>query len=317
MRAGRGSRADNEPSARELARAACASSGVRIRTLHDIEELEELAAVFAAVWKAPEDEIPISAHVLRALELAGNYVAAAFASSGEMIGGSVAFAAITTPVELHSHVTGVIPRWTGAGVGFALKLDQRAWALERGITTVVWTFDPLVRRNAALNLAKLGATVTGYLHNVYGRIADELNAGDESDRLLVSWSMVDPGVNRALTCGQRTVVANDLSPAWTMGPPGLSAPSSSHTAGGPLGPLELYPGPGGEPIRALATSPVFRVRVPPDVEAMRSHHRQCALEWRYALRQVMEPVLASGGSVLGLDSEGDYVVTQRLKGGGA
>ncbi len=283
MRAHQGSGDDNSASARGLARAASARSGVSIRTLHDTGELEELAAVFAVVWKAPKDGIPISAHVLRALELAGNYVAAAFDSSGEMIGGSVAFAAVTTPVELHSHVTGVIPRREGAGVGFALKLDQRAWALERGIGRVVWTFDPLVRRNAALNLAKLGASVTSYLHDVYGRLSDELNAGDESDRLFVTWSLDDAGVTRALACGEWLVVADDLSRAATSAPPLVpSAPCPSRATDGPLGPLELYPGPGGEPLRRLAFSPVLRVRVPPDMGAMRSHDRQCALDWRNA-----------------------------------
>jgi len=287
-------------SARGLARAASAKSCVSIRTLHETGELEELATVLGSVWKGPDDELPISAHVLRALDLAGNYVAAAFDSTGEMIGGSVAFAAVTTPVELHSHVTGVISGRARTGVGFALKLDQRAWALERGIDKVVWTFDPLIRRNAVFNLAKLGASVTGYLRNVYGSMADELNAGDESDRLLVRWCLDDEAVNRALSAGERLVVTNE--PALTGDAAGL-------------GPLELYPGRGGEPIRALVPAPVFRVRVPPDIEAMRGRRRQFAQDWRYALREVLASVLASGGTVLGLDSEGDYVVSESLKGG--
>jgi predicted GNAT superfamily acetyltransferase len=283
--------APGAPSARELARAATVKSGVNIRTLHDVEELEQLASVFAAVWRTPEGEIPISAHMLRALELAGSYVAAAFGPSGEMIGGSVAFAAVTTPVELHSHVTGVLGCHAGTAVGLALKLDQRAWALERGITSVVWTFDPLVRRNAVFSLAKLGASVTGYLHNVYGLMSDELNARDESDRLLVTWHLDDAVVKRALACGERLVLARDLAP------------------------LELSPGPRGEPIRALVAEGEFRVRVPHDIEAMRASHRQFAQDWRYALRDVLGTVLASGGAVLGLDSEGDYVVTKRLEEG--
>ena len=45
-------------------------------------------------------------------------------------------------------------------------------------------FDPLVRRNARLNLVRLGADVTDYLPDFYGAMDDAVNAGDRSDRLL-------------------------------------------------------------------------------------------------------------------------------------
>jgi predicted GNAT superfamily acetyltransferase len=55
----------------------------------------------------------------------------------------------------------------------------------------VWTFDPLVRRNAWFNLSVLGARVDGYLVDFYGPIDDAVNAGDETDRLLVTWPVGD------------------------------------------------------------------------------------------------------------------------------
>ena len=77
-------------------------------------------------------------------------------------------------------------------VGYALKLHQRAWALQRGIATITWTFDPLVRRNAYFNLAKLGVRATRYLPNFYGAMQDPINAGDDTDRLLVDWDLASP-----------------------------------------------------------------------------------------------------------------------------
>ena len=56
---------------------------------------------------------------------------------------------------------------------------------------MTWTFDPLVRRNAHFNLAVLGATVDEYLVDFYGPLPDAVNAGDESDRLLVVWPVGD------------------------------------------------------------------------------------------------------------------------------
>jgi predicted GNAT superfamily acetyltransferase len=88
---------------------------------------------------------------------------------------------------LHSHMTAVVPEHAGEGIGFGLKLHQRAWALENGIENITWTFDPLVRRNAWFNLVRLGAQVTGYEVNYYGALGDAINGNDESDRLMMRW----------------------------------------------------------------------------------------------------------------------------------
>ena len=78
-----------------------------------------------------------------------------------------------------------------------MKLHQRAWAADHGLTWVTWTFDPLVRRNAWFNIDVLGAQVHEYLVDFYGPIDDAINAGDESDRLLVAWPAVDDGTPAA------------------------------------------------------------------------------------------------------------------------
>jgi predicted GNAT superfamily acetyltransferase len=90
---------------------------------------------------------------------------------------------------LHSHMTAVISEYAGLGIGYGLKQHQRAWAASRGIETITWTYDPLVRRNAWFNLVRLGAQVTGYEVNYYGALGDAINGNDESDRLMVSWSV--------------------------------------------------------------------------------------------------------------------------------
>ena len=46
----------------------------------------------------------------------------------------------------------------------------------------------MVRRNVKLNIVKLGVDISAYYPNFYGAMPDALNAGDESDRLMVSWS---------------------------------------------------------------------------------------------------------------------------------
>jgi predicted GNAT superfamily acetyltransferase len=73
-----------------------------------------------------------------------------------------------------------------------MKLHQRAWAAERDIEWITWTFDPLVRRNAWFNIAVLGADVHTYLPDFYGTMTDAINAGDASDRLHVEWRVTGP-----------------------------------------------------------------------------------------------------------------------------
>ena len=79
-----------------------------------------------------------------------------------------------------------------------MKLHQREWAAANGLDWIVWTFDPLVRRNAWFNLVVLGADVREYLPSFYGTMSDAINAGDESDRLLVAWDVARRAARRTL-----------------------------------------------------------------------------------------------------------------------
>jgi predicted GNAT superfamily acetyltransferase len=131
----------------------------------------------------------VSVELLTAFSHAGGYVAAAF-DGDRMVGASVGFLADHHDrPALHSHITGVIDSRRHAGIGRAIKLHQRAWAIERGLGWITWTFDPLVRRNAWFNIAILGADVDAYLPSFYGEMTDAINVGDDSDRLLMAWDM--------------------------------------------------------------------------------------------------------------------------------
>ncbi|MBA2607780.1 MAG: GNAT family N-acetyltransferase, partial [Actinobacteria bacterium] len=168
--------------AERAAHAAAARAGVEVAELSSLDHLRAAADLFVEVWGVRADLGPISPDMLRAFAHSGNYVAGARAGSA-LVGASVAFLANAgSGYKLHSHITGVTAAGLSKGVGFALKIHQRAWAIDRGLPVVSWTFDPLVRRNAYFNLTKLGATANRFLVNFYGEMADSLNAGDESDR---------------------------------------------------------------------------------------------------------------------------------------
>jgi predicted GNAT superfamily acetyltransferase len=147
-------------------------------------------AVFAALWG--EGGVP-QVNVFRAIQHAGGYLAVAEVDS-TVVAGSLGFLGRASDGEalLHSHITGVAPGHADRGIGYALKQHQREWCLSRGIERIEWTFDPLVRRNAHFNLNKLGATATAYHADFYGPMDDAINAGDESDRLVATWRLLDP-----------------------------------------------------------------------------------------------------------------------------
>jgi predicted GNAT superfamily acetyltransferase len=97
-------------------------------------------------------------------------------------------------LHVHSHMVAALPDRRHKGVGYALKLAQRADALDRGIDVMRWTFDPMVARNAWFNLGKLGTVADRFFPDFYGEMTDAINAGDRSDRLVARWDLArDPG----------------------------------------------------------------------------------------------------------------------------
>jgi predicted GNAT superfamily acetyltransferase len=171
------------------------ASGIEIRTVSDIADLNRVGEVLQQVWGTSSPLVTLE--LARAIDYSGGYVAAAFAPSGSMVGASVGILARHGDAPaLHSHVTGLLPAARHAGSGRAMKLHQRSWAAACGIDTITWTFDPLVRRNAWFNIAVLGADVEAYLPSFYGEMSDAINAGDDSDRLLVVWSVDAPVPDR-------------------------------------------------------------------------------------------------------------------------
>ena len=182
------------------AEAAADAAGVTVRELAGIEELNATVHLLSDIWGRTGNP-PVTPELLRAFSKAGNYIGGAF-DGEELVGATIAFHSTPEQHSLHSHIAGVSHGLIGRSVGFAMKLHQRAWALDRGIGIIEWTFDPLVARNAYFNIVKLGAAPVEYLPNFYGVMSDVINGDDETDRLLVRWSLTDPVVVGAAATGR-------------------------------------------------------------------------------------------------------------------
>jgi predicted GNAT superfamily acetyltransferase len=155
------------------------------KELFSLEEQNLARGIFDLTW-GMDTGTEITPNLLQAMVQSGSYLSGAFIDN-KIVGAAFAFPATNGGLHLHSHMTAVLPEYRDKGVGYALKIDQWNWAKKQNYSYLSWTFDPLVRRNAKLNIAKLGVDISAYYPNFYGDMPDALNAGDESDRLMVSW----------------------------------------------------------------------------------------------------------------------------------
>lgn len=156
-----------------------------IRELHSLQEQFHARMIFDSVWPAA-NETQITSNLLHAMVHSGSYLVGVF-DGPKIVGACFAFPSIDPDIHLHSHMTAFIEGYRDRGLGTAIKMHQWGWAKEHGYKGITWTFDPLVRRNARFNILKLGADILSYEPNFYGNMADELNNGDESDRIMVRW----------------------------------------------------------------------------------------------------------------------------------
>jgi predicted GNAT superfamily acetyltransferase len=188
----------------DLANTAAAAAGVTLRPLTSLEDADAILRVMIATWGEhqllPREEIV-------ALAESGNVPWGADADD-ETVGYVLGWAGVDPEdgLHLHSHMLAALPDRRHRGVGYALKLAQRAACLDQGIGLVRWTFDPMISRNAWFNLGKLGATADRFRRNFYGEMADSLNAGERSDRLVVRWALDRAPGPRVPPASHETVV---------------------------------------------------------------------------------------------------------------
>jgi predicted GNAT superfamily acetyltransferase len=149
------------------------------------DELDELRDTLRHIW-GPEVVPP--RNLLRGMALGGACLLVA-REDGRPVGFALGFLGWVEGVHLHSHQVGVIPELRAAGVGYALKLAQRAQALRHGVAEMRWTYDPMLYANARFNLVRLGAEMVAFHPHCYGDRHDTFNSGDRTDRVEVSWQL--------------------------------------------------------------------------------------------------------------------------------
>ena len=164
------------------------NSQIQVRRLETLTDQTLGRQIFDQTW-AMDSGTEITPNLLQAMVHSGAYLSGAFIDE-KCVGAAFAFPATTEGLHLHSHMTAVLVKYRDKGIGYSLKIDQWNWAKKNNYKEITWTFDPLVARNAKLNLIKLGVDISAYYPNFYGDMPDALNAGDESDRIMASWKVI-------------------------------------------------------------------------------------------------------------------------------
>lgn len=254
-----------------------------IRLIETPEEMRLVEALQRLVWPGSETDV-VPSHLLLTAIHNGGLVLGAFVGQ-ELVGFAFGFPGFyETPdgprLKHCSHMLGIHPDWRDRGLGFALKRAQWQLVRHQGIDRITWTYDPLLSRNAFLNISRLGAVCNTYRRSEYGEMRDGLNAGLPSDRFQVDWWVNSQRVERRLSRRARPALTLDQYLAARP----LLLEASSRPDGSPQ--------PAGEPPRLEGA--LLLVEIPAHFDFLRKTDLALARDWRFYTREVFENAFAAG-----------------------
>jgi predicted GNAT superfamily acetyltransferase len=251
--------------------------GFTYRAFRSPEDGVACVALQSAIWGSAFDHVPAS--LLRIATGIGGLAIGAFDRDAVLVGFVFSLAGVRDGELIHwSHMLGVREDVRGAGVGRHLKELQREELARRGITRVLWTFDPLQARNAHLNFNRLGVRVVDYVENMYGITASPLHHGLATDRLIVMLPT--------------TSGSGDHRPARGHRPNG---------SGGATPVLTPFPRAGDLTVDIDDTSvPAVSIEIPTDLHRIIASTPDVAATWRLATRASFLRAMRRGYEVVGL-----------------
>jgi len=258
-----------------------------IRPLRTWDELEGVEALQTIYWGAQPENI-VHRHMLISIARNGGLVLGAF-DGDKLVGCSMSFLGADLAdqdrpamanLKLYSKRLVVLKEYRGRDVGYRLKLAQRDFAQRSGIRLITWTFDPLLSRNAHLNIRKLGTTSSYYFVDVYGVDAEGLALAGSSDRLQADWWLTSRRVEERLF-GKRQPLTLDQ---YIQGGTRILNPTKLNEKAQPL-PNEQF---------IMPPSALGMIEIPADFERLVKKDEGLARAWREHTRAVLLGVLESG-----------------------
>lgn len=239
---------------------------ITLRSLEQWRDFEACVELQRETW-GRDFSACVPAPMLMIAQKVGGVTAGAFDDDGHLLGFVFGLTGYRRGRPLHwSHMLAVRDGARDAGLGIKLKLYQRELLLENDVTTACWTFDPLVAKNAHINLNRLGAVVIEHVESMYGESNSPLHAGLGTDRFVAEWRLADERVAR--------VIAG-------RAPPGVTAFARSPVVND-------------TPRQSPVSAARVRIEIPADIYEVLERAPQQAAEWRARTRGALQTYLAKG-----------------------
>jgi len=256
-----------------------------IRQLKGWQEYQACVDLQRAVWGADFIDV-VPASILKVSQRLGGVTAGAFDKSGLLVGFVFGITGVERGRIVHwSDMLGIRTEARDSGLGRKLKYYQRELLKPLGVATIYWTYDPLVSRNAYLNLMQFGVEMVEYVEDMYGpNTSSVLHAGIGSDRFIVGWHLDEelarkqPKISVAPLNAPGVPIINDALPKGSL-------------------------------------PPLVRVAVPLHIDKVQAASLQDAAKWRASTRASFQWAIANGYRVTGFqrddaNNRGLYEVTR-------
>ena len=261
-------------------------TNLNIHLIETPEEMKLIEDLQRAIWPDSETDI-VPMHMIITAVHNGGLMLGAFVEE-KLIGFLFGFPGLEGtpdgPRPKHcSHMMGILPDQRDGGAGFALKRAQWQMVRHQGLDHITWTYDPLLSRNAHLNIAKLGAVCTTYRRAEYGEMRDGLNAGLPSDRFQVDWWINTRRVETRL--GKRPRPTLKLDHVNRAGlHPFYSLHTSTDNSSAPLRPGLPRPPEHVPPF----DDRLLLAEIPVNFQDLKSKDFALARDWRFFTRELFE-----------------------------
>ncbi len=249
---------------------------IEIRPVRTRDDYDACVDLQRDTWgQAFSEVVPVS--MMQITAKMGGVATGAFGPAGELLGLVYGMTGLRRGELAHwSHMLAVRPEARNQGIGKRLKFAQRDELRAAGVVTMYWTFDPLVARNAHLNLNLLGAAVDEFVPDMYGVSDSELHQLG-TDRFIVRWDLRGG--------------AGEAGRAFAPGPaPRRCEPCAVVRPGGGVPELK-------DDVK------VVEVLIPKDIETVEARCFDEAVRWRHSTRHAFSRLLT-----------GPYDVTQFIAG---
>ena len=250
---------------------------ITIQRLQDPQAMQAVVTLQQEYWGADADNL-VPGHMLLSLASYGGLILGAY-DGDTLVGASIGFIGTKANPDAHEAAADqlvvmskraiVSKSHQGQGIGEMLKRKQYEIAAAYGIKLVVWTFDPLLSRNAYFNLHKLGAVGQRFIIDPYDTVTGANAASMSGDRIVAHWWVGHPHVSDRSKRNYRGA----LHINQTYEQDGLLLPDSWQKP------------------RDTTTA---LMQIPADIATIEQTSTQLAQNWRYHVRDVFSYMLGHG-----------------------